>query len=112
VTIRFYLDEHISRNIQQGLERHGYEVVLAVDVGMIGKDDDIEHLAYAAEHGMVMVTFDRPFAGRTMSRTDHAGVICISEKLRSDPGSTIRVLIRFAREYSAAEARGRVFWLK
>jgi hypothetical protein len=43
---------------------------------MAGKDDDTEHLPYATEEHAVLVTRDRPFAGRTQKRTDHAGLIC------------------------------------
>jgi hypothetical protein len=112
MTIRFYLDEHIRRAVAEGLEQRGCEAVMAVDAGMEGKDDDSEHLLYADEHGLVMVTFDRPFAGRTMARTDHAGLICISEKMRADVGGTIRLLIQFAEDHSPESASGRVFWLK
>jgi len=65
--ISFYFDEHIARVVAEGLIAQGYQVTMAIDVGMEGKDDDTEHLALAAEKGLVMVTFDRPFAGRTMS---------------------------------------------
>ena len=110
--IRFYFDEHIARTAAEGLIARGYEVTMAIDVGMGGKDDDTEHLAVASAGGLVMVTFDRPFAGRTMSRTDHAGLICLSESIRNDIGAIIRVLSEFADKYTPETASGRVFWLK
>jgi hypothetical protein len=85
---------------------------MAVDVDMVGKDDDTNHLPYASYRGLVMVTFDRSFAGRTMSRTDHKGLICLSEKLRDDIGSMIRILAHFAEQYTPKDVEGRVFWLK
>lgn len=63
--LQFYLDEHMYRAVQRGLMEHGVHSVLAVDLNMTGKDDDSEHLTLAAESNMVIVTFDRPFAGRT-----------------------------------------------
>lgn len=66
-TVSFYFDEMMVRKAAEQLVARGYTVVMAVDANMIGKDDDSEHLLYAAEHDLVMVTFDRPFAGRTMS---------------------------------------------
>ena len=70
MTVRFYFDEHMRRAVAQGLAQRGYVATMAVDVNMVGKDDDTEHLPYARDQGLVMVTFDRRFAGRTMSRTD------------------------------------------
>jgi hypothetical protein len=110
--IKFYFDEHISRALEKGLTERGYSVVMAVDVGLDAKDDDTVHLPYATEHQLVVVTFDRPFAGRTEKRTDHAGLICISEKLRKDIGASIRALIQFAEEHTTDDTKGRVFWLK
>lgn len=112
MTVRFYFDEHMPRAVAEGLLNRGYEVTMAVDVDMENKDDDSEHLPYAAEHGLVMVTFDRPFAGRTMARTDHAGLICISQKMRTDVGGIIRLLTKFADEYTPESAVAQVFWLK
>lgn len=110
--IRFYCDEHVARSIAKGLTERDYEVVMAVDVGMKGKDDDTEQLPYASEQGLVMVTCDRPFTGRTAKRTDHASLICLSETLRHDIGAAIRALVQFADEHTPDDASGQVFWLK
>jgi hypothetical protein len=110
--VRFYLDEHVSRSIEKGLTQREYEVVMAVDVGMEGKDDDTDHLLYANENRLLMVTCDRPFTGRTEKRTDHSGLICLSQGLRNDIGAAIRALVDFAENHSMEDAAGRVFWLK
>jgi predicted nuclease of predicted toxin-antitoxin system len=112
MTIRFYFDEHMPRTVAAGIIQRGYDVVMAVDVGMEGKGDDTEHLAYAHENELVIVTFDRPFAGRTASRTNHKGLICFSENLRADVGGMIRLLVQFAEEHSPEDTFGQVFWLK
>jgi predicted nuclease of predicted toxin-antitoxin system len=109
---RFYFDEHMPRAVAAGIIQQDYEVVMAVDVGMEGKDDDTEHLAYAHEHELVLVTFDRPFAGRTASLSNHNGLICLSENLRADIGGMIRVLVKFAEEHNPEDTVGQVFWLK
>jgi predicted nuclease of predicted toxin-antitoxin system len=110
--IRFYFDEHMRRKVRDAVEARGHEAIMATDVGMRQKDDDTEHLPYATENGMVMVTFDRPFAGRTMSRTDHAGLICLSESIRYDIGAQIRALVEFAENHTPESVEGRVFWLR
>jgi hypothetical protein len=86
MTVGFYLDEHIARPVADALREQNCQVVLAVDIEMVGKDDDNEHLPFATSQSLVMVTFDRGFAGRTMSRSDHTGLICFSEKIRFDIG--------------------------
>lgn len=109
--IGFYFDEHMSRAVADNLIKKGYKVVMAVDVGMEGKDDDSEHLPYAAEHNLVMVTFDHPFAGRTMSRSDHPGLICLAYTIRENIGRMSEVLAEFAELYDAERDTGQVFWL-
>ena len=109
--IRYYFDEHMNRSVAKGLVSRGIPVVMAVDVDMVGKDDDTEHLPYATEPEMVMVTFDRPLAGRTRSRTDHAGLICLSEKIRNNIGRIIEILVEFSEQNAPDEVSGGVFWL-
>jgi predicted nuclease of predicted toxin-antitoxin system len=112
MSIGFYFDEQMPRSAAKGLAERGFQVVMAVDEDMVGKDDDTEHLPFASEQGLVIVTFDRPFAGHTASRTDHAGLICLSENLRMDIGGIIRVLSAYAEQHSNADVSGQVFWLK
>jgi hypothetical protein len=101
----------MPRAVEQGLLQRGYEIIMAVDVGMTEKDDDTEHLPYAATHEAVLVTNDHPFAGRTMQRTDHAGLICWTGAM-DDFGGMIRKLSEFAEKHTAEEVKGRVFWIK
>jgi predicted nuclease of predicted toxin-antitoxin system len=107
----FYFDEHMNRAVADGLTRLGYTVVMAVDVGMEDKDDDSEHLPYATEHNLVLVTFDHPFASRTMERSDHAGLICLAYSIRENIGRQVEVLSEFAELYDPERDAGQVFWL-
>jgi len=106
-----YFDEHMNRAVADALIARGCPVVMAVDVDMEGKDDDAEHLPYAAEHHLVMVTFDHPFASRTMSRTDHPGLVCLAYSVREDIGRMVEILAEFVSLYDPARDAGRVFWL-
>ncbi|MFN8376650.1 MAG: DUF5615 family PIN-like protein [Anaerolineae bacterium] len=110
--IKFYFDEHLARSIGKGLIERGHTVVMATDAAMSGQDDDTGHLPYATENEMVVVTCDRPFAGRTEKRSDHGGLVCLSEQLRRDIGAAIRALDQFAQEKTLEDVRGKVFWLK
>ncbi len=111
MTVRFYFDEHMSRPVEKGLLVRGYEVVMAIDAGMTQKDDDTEHLPYATQNGLVVVTFDHPFAGRTSARTDHAGLICLAERVRYDIGGQIRLLAEFSDTHTPESTAGQIFWL-
>jgi len=109
--ISFYFDEHLSRKVAAGLEARGYQVIMAVDVNMVDKDDLTEHLRYATENTMVMVTCDRPFAGRAASQSDHSGLICWTGVL-DDFGGQVRILNEFAEQHTLQEVQGQVYWLK
>jgi len=109
--IGFCFDEMMSRLVAEALRKRGYRVIMASDVNMIDKDDDSDHLPYATREGLVLVTLDRPFAGRTQARTDHAGLICLTGK-QNDFGEQLNALIAFAEEKSGQAVNGRVFWLK
>ncbi|MBL8162670.1 MAG: DUF5615 family PIN-like protein [Anaerolineae bacterium] len=110
-TVSYYFDEHMSRKVASALESQGYQVVMAVDVEMVEKDDLSEHLHYATEHKLVLVTCDRPFAGKAMTQTDHSGVICWTGKT-DDFGGQIRKLAYFAEKYTLEDFRGQTFWIK
>jgi len=109
--IGFYFDEHMDRKVTRSLIKRGYHVVMAVDVGMESKDDDTEHLPYATANNLVMVTFDHPFAGRTMSRSDHPGLICLDQEIQDNIGSMIEVLADFAELHDPEKDAGQVYWL-
>ncbi|MFN8372468.1 MAG: DUF5615 family PIN-like protein [Anaerolineae bacterium] len=109
--MRFYFDEMVTRKAVDPLIQRGHEVLLATDAGMRQKADS-EHLAYATSLGMVMVTFDRPFAGRTMNHTDHAGLVCITGAEQDDIGRIVALLHDFAEKHRPEDAVGLVFWLR
>jgi predicted nuclease of predicted toxin-antitoxin system len=106
----FYFDEMLSRPAAQQLEKRGLSVVMAIDVDMTGKTDP-EHIAYATERKLIMVTFDRPFASITMGNTGHAGLICLSSIRQDNTGGIVKLLTDFAELYSDEDVTGQVFWL-
>ncbi len=105
----FYFDEMMSREAAKQLTNRGYKIVMAVDVEMVEKDDLTEHLPYATEQGLILVTFDRPFAGRASKNTDHTGILCLTFS-QDDIGGIVRAVTEFAQRYSPDEVAGQVFW--
>ncbi len=109
-TISFYFDEMMVRKAAEQLSQRGHTVVMANDVGMTEKDDDAEHLPYATANNLVVVTFDRPFAGRAMKRDNHTGLICLSGP-QDNIGGIVQALSQFAEEHETEDVQGQVFWL-
>jgi hypothetical protein len=94
--ISFYFDEHMPRAVARGLAQFEIRVVMAVDVEMVSRDDDTEHL---------------PFAGRASKRSDHAGLVCWTGS-GDDFGGMIRRLAQFVDQNSSEIVQGSVFWIK
>ncbi len=100
----------LNRPLAEELHKLGCGVILANDIRMTGKRDE-EHLAEAAKRGLVIVTLDKPFAGRTMKQSDHTGLICWTRE-DQPVGEMVRVLAEFAERYTPKQVAGQVFWLK
>lgn len=111
MNIKFYFDEMMAHKVAASLRERGYTIVMAVEAEMTEKDDLTQHLVYATANEMVLVTQDKPFAGRAMENSDHAGVICWTGK-QDDIGSIIRKLDEFAQIHENEDIKGQVFWLK
>jgi len=111
VSVSFYFDEMMSREPSVQLGNRGITVVMANDVGMTKKDDLTEHLVYATQSGLVLVTMDRPFAGKASQLTEHSGLICITGFRQDDIGGIVRVLTQFAADHTAEDVVGQVFWM-
>jgi predicted nuclease of predicted toxin-antitoxin system len=109
--IEFYFDEMMPRDVAKGLAARDISVTMAVDVEMVEKDDLTEHLTYAEQRGLVLVTRDKPFATKALSIEKHAGVICWTGE-QNDVGGMIRRLTEFAQERSLEQVANGVFWVK
>ena len=109
MAVSFYFDEMMSRKAAEQLTERGCSVIMAQDIGMQEKTD-LEHLAYATENKLVLVTFDRPFAGRTVQTDNHSGLICLSGN-QDAIGMIVRTLIAFNEQHMPEDAVEQVFWL-
>lgn len=110
MAVKFYFDEMMPRRVAVQVAARGYEVIMAVDVEMIGKADP-DHLAYATEHEAMLFTRDAPFAGMTARRTDHAGLICWTGA-DNDFGGMVDKLTEFANAHTMDDVEGQVYWIK
>ncbi|MCL4255545.1 MAG: DUF5615 family PIN-like protein [Anaerolineae bacterium] len=110
--IGLYFDEHISKVVYKALLERGYRIIRAVDVGMTGKDDDTEHLPYTTQNRLIMVTFDHPFATRTMQRNDFLGMVCLTRDIRDNHGHIITLLAEFLDLFDETRDAGQVHWLR
>jgi predicted nuclease of predicted toxin-antitoxin system len=108
--IGFYLDEHISYGVAKALRQRGYTVVMAVEVGMLQKNDDEEHLPYATQHQLVMVTFDHPFATRIQACEDFYALVCLSHKIEGATGTIVNLLDEFGQLFDETTDIGKVHW--
>lgn len=110
--VKLYLDEHIWYGLATALRERGYDAIHVYDADRSGLDDEAQ-LAYAAEQGRAILTFNTRdfeplatewfFAGKS-----HAGII-ISDQL--PVGELLYRVERLLKTLSAEEVRGTVRYL-
>ena len=111
--IRLYLDEHVWYGLAAALQQRGYDAIHVYDVDREGLGDE-DQLAYAAEQGRALLTFNARdfgplavgwfFAGKT-----HAGII-ISDQLAF--GELLRRIERLLQTLPAEELRNTLRYLQ
>lgn len=106
--VRFYVDEHVSKAVVEGLRRRGIEVVRLTDVDKLGDPDD-DHLAFAKREGLVVFTQDADFLRLASAGEEHAGIVYAPQG--TPIGDVIRGLVLVARVLSAEEMVGHVEFL-
>lgn len=105
--LRFYLDEHQSKSLAEGLRRLGIDVQTAVEARMAGhKVPDPIQLSWAAIAGRVYVTGDWDFLVYGASVHPHAGVVIVPRHV--SVGESIRYLELLATGYEPGDMRDRV----
>ena len=72
--IRFHLDENVEHAIAYGLRRHGIDVTVTSEVGLLRAPDE-EQLAFAREQACVIVTHDEDFLILHSQGILHAGIM-------------------------------------
>jgi hypothetical protein len=89
--IRFHLDENVDHAIAHGLRRHGIDVTVSSETGLLRASDE-EQLAFARAAQRVLVTHDEDFLILHRQGISHAGIAyCHPDTLRI--GQIIRGLL-------------------
>lgn len=112
-SIKLFLDEHVWQGLTGALRELGYDALHVCDADRAGMDDD-EQLAFAAEQGRVVLTYNiKHFAPLAQvwyeAGRDHAGII-LSEQL--EPGELLRRVKKLLATVSAEEMSNAVRFLQ
>ncbi len=107
--VRFYLDENVQAVIADQLKRRGIEVVTALSLEKLG-DEDINHLARAADMGYVLCTHDTDYYQLAMAGIEHTGII-IGQAEKHTIGDWVNGLTLVHGIYTAEEMKNRVEFL-
>jgi predicted nuclease of predicted toxin-antitoxin system len=114
--VRIYTDEHITVLLAPALRRRGYVAQSCVEADTLGWDDE-EHLVYAAERGLALMTSDAsdfiPILKRWYaSKREHAGIIITPEFSRRQMGILLRWTLRLLDRLAADELYNNVVYLQ
>jgi predicted nuclease of predicted toxin-antitoxin system len=72
--IKFYLDEHVSKAVTEGLRRRGVDVVTVQELDLQA-EEDVQHLEQAARDGRVIFTQDADFLRLHALGHPHRGIV-------------------------------------
>jgi hypothetical protein len=110
--IRLYLDEDVHESLLPALRQRGYDARNVREAERRGLTD-AEQLAYAAEEGRMLFSFNAPdyialHVDYLQAGRSHAGILVSRQR---PIGETLRRLLAFLDRFTAAEVRNQLFWL-
>jgi len=98
VSLSFYTDTHIAKQIAVQLRNKGVQIIRCEEVGLAEADDD-EHLKYAVDHQLCIITKDDDFlrlhATYLSEGREHCGIFY--SRQRDNP--TIGEIVKACLEY-------------
>ena len=107
--IPFHFDESVHAAIAHGLRLRGVDLTTADEVGLL-RASDATHLAFAREHGRVVVTNDDDFLRLAPISQPHAGIV-YWHQTKYSIGEAIRHLLALRQQYSLEDMQNRVVFL-
>ncbi len=84
-SIQFQLDEHLGKEVVDGLRRFGIEARTTAEAGYRGLPDD-QLLERCRLDGTVMVTFDDDYLKLHHRQVPHRGIVYCGRKTRATGG--------------------------
>ena len=115
MTIWLYLDEDcLDRDLVRALRARAVDVMTALDVGMIHRDDE-DHLEYATDKRRVLYSFNigdfcRLHSDWLAKGKSHAGII-LAPQQRYSVGDQMRRLLKLIASKSADDMKNNVEFL-
>lgn len=115
MTIRLYLDDDsLAEALVKALRDNNIDVVASREARMDGRDDE-EHLAYAAEQGRVLCSFNTRDFYRIHSQwlaegKSHAGII-LAQQRKHSVGERLRRILNLAAYKSHDDMKNSVEFL-
>jgi hypothetical protein len=98
MSLRFYLDTHIDKQVAIQLRKQGVEVVRCEEVEMADATDE-EHLNYARENRLAIVTKDDDFVKLQVrwpnEGKDHAGIFFCPHRDRPTIGLIVKTCVYY-----------------
>lgn len=82
MAIQFHLDENVHGAVADALRRRGIDVTTPAEAGLVGATDE-RHLAFARQHGRIVVTHDADFLRLHAQGVEHAGIAFSHARSRS-----------------------------
>ncbi len=73
-SLRFHLDESVTRKVADGLQRRGVDCTSSPERGLLGAPDE-EQLAFAISEQRILITCDDDFLAIVSHRQDHPGIV-------------------------------------
>lgn len=115
--IALYTDEDVTGELAPAIRARGFEAESAIEVSLLNADDKTQ-LAYAAEQGMAILTYNaRDFLQLAKQYAEmnesHAGIIISSEQFsRQRFGELLHRVLRLMNRLTADEMNNRIIYLQ
>lgn len=85
MALRYYFDTHIAKAVATQLRSKGIEVVRCEEIEMANASDE-DHLIYATEHNLIIVSQDDDFLALhskwQADKKEHTGIMKVSRDLQ------------------------------
>lgn len=110
--IALYLDEDVTQELALVLRERGYDVISAIEAGLLGYSDD-KQLEYAISQGRAVLTYNSTdYADLATegfeSRREHPGIIISQQFSKRRFGELLRQVLKLLNSLTRDEMRNQV----